>query len=830
MCELSQVKVKKRVPQVRAHIHRGDYRSAKEHGRAALIFDHMLKCGGSSINAWIASSGARAFSVDLRTIDDAHNRAVFHLTDTIGNIAISGHHSYGMDLFLGPRGYQCYYFTLLRNPLPRLVSHIHFMENWYGTAVKDAYDFASEHRNYMVNWLGNGSLEQAKCTLLNEYDCFGILEDPRTFSLLMQRYELDPALYEQKNVSDKTIAARKDVIASPEFETYLRQINEDDLSLYAWAKDVFHQRVLGQQVDEPEPTNYNRRSTASFSVGKGSKWRAYLLERDKQSSDKAALLSAAWRDHQPGAALQLAFLHAPTHPKRAALWYNAVKNNLLYKDAAWDACRFARLLSNAFAFYEAIGCQLLVRSDLRTHLSEIEATASEYLNRTRVSVEPPLQALHALAASTYLELRRDTKVGLQMLKELKQHIHENLLSVLEHQLMAFLGDHASRDSGVMLFCNDLYQAQALEAFLGERLADVNVRCVAGDQTLSGRAIEICGCPVVPLPELEELRDIGVDTIILFTDRVPINCYPILVGKYLDKLPIIDLFEQIPYSGPYPCIANAHPLKHDHSPEKEHLLTYPKWLLDGFLRKRLERVRSQYPNGLAILGAGRHSHRLSRCLPDDVNIQCLLDDDPEHATPVRNLQPVFPSQIENPAFDAIVLNTDCHQERLAERCHALFRGVPAIDLYAGLPVSQWGRTTARAYDTSLIRAWVTDFLAHLYSEQQCRNIAVFGAGAHTRWLHGVVDEFSQYGLNLVAIVDDNPSLHTSFWGIPVISPDDLQEIETVEAVLLSTDTLQGVFRKRCEKLFPRDTPILNMYEGLPSGPYTKEASQIGEESE
>ncbi|MPN42922.1 hypothetical protein SDC9_190480 [bioreactor metagenome] len=53
----------------------------------------------------------------------------------------------------------------------------------------------------------------------------------------------------------------------------------------------------------------------------------------------------------------------------------------------------------------------------------------------------------------------------------------------------------------------------------------------------------------------------------------------------------------------------------------------------------------------------------------------------------------------------------------------------------------------------------------------------------------------------------------------VKPETIASLK-YDAILLSSDTVAEDFRKRCIQLFGNDVRLIDLYEGLPPGPYRK----------
>ena len=98
-------------------------------------------------------------------------------------------------------------------------------------------------------------------------------------------------------------------------------------------------------------------------------------------------------------------------------------------------------------------------------------------------------------------------------------------------------------------------------------------------------------------------------------------------------------------------------------------------------------------------------------------------------------------------------------------------------------------------------------------------AVFGAGAHTRWLHGLVVPRGIRGPEVVALLDDRPEPDARYWDLEP-QPSDQLDPSSVDMVVLSSDTCAAALATRCSELFGDAVDTFDFYEGLPTGPFFK----------
>jgi len=118
---------------------------------------------------------------------------------------------------------------------------------------------------------------------------------------------------------------------------------------------------------------------------------------------------------------------------------------------------------------------------------------------------------------------------------------------------------------------------------------------------------------------------------------------------------------------------------------------------------------------------------------------------------------------------------------------------------------------------LITAHVRCFWKNILKDEGIKSVALFGAGAHTRWLLDIIAEIHEP--KIVGIFDDNAVEGQLIGKIPVLKPDHIRQ--DFDALVLSTDVHQAVFTKRCRQLWGHGITLIDLYKGLPFGPYPKD---------
>jgi len=102
------------------------------------------------------------------------------------------------------------------------------------------------------------------------------------------------------------------------------------------------------------------------------------------------------------------------------------------------------------------------------------------------------------------------------------------------------------------------------------------------------------------------------------------------------------------------------------------------------------------------------------------------------------------------------------------------------------------------------------------------IAIFGAGAHSRWLECITGGVTP-APRVVAVLDDHPGAE-SFWGVRPARPETW-DTAPAAAILISSDTCPARLRERCQAVFGDRLSIIALYSGFPPGPYPKKAADV-----
>lgn len=230
-------------------------------GKNALVFNHIHKCAGTSFLHMLKTQFGPCYydATYLGSWRELHERLT---TEERPRIAIGGHTAWGMHQMLPP-AYHIFYITILRHPLQRFASAYRFGRSRYALWTS-MQDFMQGYKhNFLVGWLGNGSIELARERLLNGYYMFGLIDHFDDFcSLLFKRLDLDPPESVAQNV---TPLAEDDI--EPDEEHAFRERNALDIEFYDWAEKLFLKRHGETLVTTPhnEPSASPKKESAAFS-------------------------------------------------------------------------------------------------------------------------------------------------------------------------------------------------------------------------------------------------------------------------------------------------------------------------------------------------------------------------------------------------------------------------------------------------------------------------------------------------------------------------------------------------------------------------------------
>jgi len=204
-------------------------------GKSILIFNHIQKCGGTTLNNILSSSLGQGIWFEHQ---GATPRALKKLRNTTDVSLVTGHYCWGIHEHIDPVR-PVHYLTMLRNPINLCKSHYNYHVKMLWTSMPfDVYVRRYYENNPLTRHLGGGDVGLAMERLEKHY-LFGILESfesslemfARFLPLKLQGYAiLNYSASERLSLEDEDLKSFK-------------HKNQDDIALYGWARELFARRL-----------------------------------------------------------------------------------------------------------------------------------------------------------------------------------------------------------------------------------------------------------------------------------------------------------------------------------------------------------------------------------------------------------------------------------------------------------------------------------------------------------------------------------------------------------------------------------------------------------
>ena len=141
---------------------------------------------------------------------------------------------------------------------------------------------------------------------------------------------------------------------------------------------------------------------------------------------------------------------------------------------------------------------------------------------------------------------------------------------------------------------------------------------------------------------------------------------------------------------------------------------------------------------------------------------------------------------------------------ADRTAFLSRAQTALDAIAaptgsvaGASTKEWNERTAAALRDCALRGH--------------RNIALFGAGTHTRALG---DTLRDPPVRVICIIDDAATEGQSLWGFPVFTADRAAALP-IDAIVLSGNSVEDALWEAAGQFRQRGIPVIRLYTKAPA---------------
>lgn len=213
------------------------------------IFLHIPKTGGTTLNTIFRNQYDRSEFFDHESYQDELMK-LEELTDEVKQklVAVSGHYYFGIHTqFTKPFNY----FTILREPVDRVISAYYFLKNFPGyervqTMTLEEFVLNEPKAQNMQTMLVSGdlhsnpSLQKAKEHLRN-FKVVGVTEQfNETLFLLQKEYGWIHIHYSRKNIT-KSRRQKSDI--PPHVIELINHYNSLDIELYEYSKQLLEERL-----------------------------------------------------------------------------------------------------------------------------------------------------------------------------------------------------------------------------------------------------------------------------------------------------------------------------------------------------------------------------------------------------------------------------------------------------------------------------------------------------------------------------------------------------------------------------------------------------------
>jgi hypothetical protein len=227
-----------------------------------ILFDHLPKCGGSSLNAYLQAHYPRRKTFSTNGSDSIASADKFkHLSEDkrYGYDFIKGHMAHELLDWAHP---ECLKVTLFRDPVERIISHyhyakatpIHYLHSKIHTLGLTLDDYVSldglsaELRNwYTTHFSGltiaeaeqnpEESISRAVDTVLNRYDLVGFLDNFSSFTEKLREQANLRYPYENGKLNVTADKPPRNRIA-PSTLSKIEQVNFLDVAFYNRLRDA----------------------------------------------------------------------------------------------------------------------------------------------------------------------------------------------------------------------------------------------------------------------------------------------------------------------------------------------------------------------------------------------------------------------------------------------------------------------------------------------------------------------------------------------------------------------------------------------------------------
>ncbi|OLS34054.1 sulfotransferase family 2 domain-containing protein [Bacillus sp. MRMR6] len=219
------------------------------------VFMHIPKTGGTTLSEILRQQYVFGEIFDHDSLGGIMKKADQLTIEEKRNIkAVAGHYFYGVHEQFKK---SCTYFTMLREPIDRVLSSYYFLRNYKGyervknMSLREFVLNEPEAKNLQTLMICgqklHPNLEKAKENL-KTFKVVGITElFNESLFLIKKEYGWNNIHYDKRNITKKRL--RKQEVPASVIDL-IKQYNQLDLELYEFAKQLISQKLTTLTVDE----------------------------------------------------------------------------------------------------------------------------------------------------------------------------------------------------------------------------------------------------------------------------------------------------------------------------------------------------------------------------------------------------------------------------------------------------------------------------------------------------------------------------------------------------------------------------------------------------
>ena len=233
---------------------------------------HIEKTGGQSLNFILRNSfglqHCDVLSIN-KDVDYLDAKEFLGLSKLFPNIkSISGHKVKPYSDLTGQIDKDIFYFTFLRDPIQRMISHYQFIVTHFPKFASPFPEWVknvNQHNLMTKKICGEDSLDEAIRVINDRLGFIGLFEE---YNLSMQMLDFfmphDLNLYAVRKNNPKENAARNSILNNPEWLEMVVECNRNDTKLYNYIKkEIFPKQK--EKYESHQPINhYIKESSWSY--------------------------------------------------------------------------------------------------------------------------------------------------------------------------------------------------------------------------------------------------------------------------------------------------------------------------------------------------------------------------------------------------------------------------------------------------------------------------------------------------------------------------------------------------------------------------------------